>query len=124
MRNDAGNVVDGKSGLVEDFPGRVEHCGDSLFVNFFPGHVDRLQIQIDVFTCDRASRTAAGHKQNIGVLAVATDVSADYAVSAAAVAQNSGASAISKKNAGIAIGPVSNRCQFLGTDYQNGVVRV
>ena len=57
-------------------------------------------------------------------MTVGANVSANYAVSAAAVAQNCGASTVTEKHASIAIGPVSNRCQFLRTDYQNGVVRV
>ena len=55
MRNNAGDIVDGKPSLVEDFLGRVQHCGDSLLVNFLAGHVDRSQMQIDIFARDRAA---------------------------------------------------------------------
>ena len=81
-------------------------------------------MHIDIFPRDRAARTAAGHEQNIGVLAVAADVSADNTVRATAMAQDSSASAISKKDATVAIGPVSDRRQFLGSDHKDGVVRM
>ena len=71
--------------------------------------MDRCQVLIDVLSRDRAARPAAGHEQNIGILTVATDVSGDNAVRAAAVTQNSSASAISKEDASIPIGPVSDR---------------
>ena len=58
------------------------------------------------------------------ILAVAADVSADHAVSAAAMAQNSGAGAVAEKHARVAIGPVGDRCQFLGADHEDGVVGV
>ena len=53
---------------------------------------------------------------------VAADVSADDTVCAAAVAQNSGASAISKQHASIAIRPVSYGGQFVGADHKDSVV--
>src|SRR5207249_11043837 len=96
MRNNAGNVLDGGSGLVEDFPGGVQQSVDSLFVNFLAAHVDRCQMHIDIFPRDQAARTAARHEQNLGVLAVAADVSADDTVRAATMTQNGSASAISK----------------------------
>ena len=81
-------------------------------------------MHIGIFPRDRAARTAAGHEQNIGVLAVAADVSANDAVCAAAMAQNSGASAVSKKHAGVPIGPISDRRQFIGSDHKDSVVRM
>src|SRR5438552_5432117 len=51
-------------------------------------------------------------------------MSADDTMSAASVAQNSGTRAIAKKNATVAIGPVGDRCQFLGPDYKDCFVRV
>jgi hypothetical protein len=65
-------------------------------------------MHINIFSRNRAARTATRHEQNISVLTVAADVCADHTVRAAAMAQNSGASAVSKKNASIAIGPVSD----------------
>src|SRR5436190_8233051 len=51
-------------------------------------------------------------------------MSADYAVGAAAVAQNSGACAVSEKNASIAVSPVSDRRQFLSPDHKDSIVRM
>jgi phosphate starvation-inducible protein PhoH len=79
-------------------------------------------MHIGIFSRDRAARTAARHEQDICVLPVAADVSADYTVRAATVAQNSSASAVSKKDASIAIGPVSDGRQFVGADHEDSVV--
>ena len=49
---------------------------------------------------------------------------ANHAVIAPAMAQNGGASAVTKKHAGIAVGPISDRCQLLGPDHKNRVVRM
>ena len=108
MRNDAGDVFDGKPRQVECFFGRVQHRDDSLFVHFLAGHVDGDQVHVHVFTRDRATRSAARHEQDIGVLSVASDVGADYAMRTAPVAQNSRASAVAKQHTRIAIGPVSD----------------
>src|SRR5438445_6378789 len=124
VRNDTGDVFNGKASLVEGLFGCVQHRDDRLFVHFLAGHVDRCQMHVRIFTSDGAPRTAAGHEQNICVPAVAADMSADYTVSTASVAQNSRAGAVSKKDAGVAIGPIRDRCQFLCTDYEDRVVCV
>src|SRR6266513_457531 len=108
MWNDAGDVFDGKPGLVESFLGRVQHRDDSLFVHFLAGHVDGRQVHFRVFTRDWAPRAAARHEQYVCVPTVAADVGANYAMRAASVAQNSRASAVAKQHARIAIGPVSD----------------
>ena len=83
-----------------------------------------VEVQIDVIPGDGTARTAAGHEQNIGELTIAPDVSADYAVRAAAMLQNRRACAVAKKDAGISIGPIGNRRQFFRADHQHRVVRV
>ena len=40
------------------------------------------------------------------------------------MAQNGGARAVAKKHAGIAVGPISDRCQLLGPDHKNRLVRM
>src|SRR6266436_2412313 len=79
-------------------------------------------MHVRIFPRDWATRTAARHEQNIAVLAVAADVSGDDTVRAATMTQNGSASAIPKKDAGVAIGPVRDRCQFLGPDHEHRVV--
>src|SRR6185437_4516691 len=79
-------------------------------------------MHVRIFPCDGAPRTAARHEQNVCVLGVAADMGGNYAMSAAPVAQNRRASAVSEKNAGIAIGPIGDRCQFLSPDHKDGVV--
>src|SRR4029077_14884193 len=49
---------------------------------------------------------------------------ADHAVSTPTMAQNGGAGTVAKKHAGVAVGPISNRCQLLGPDHKNRVVRM
>src|SRR5215468_5323563 len=108
MRNHAGDVVDGKPRQVERLFGRVQHRDDSLFVHFLAGHVDGDQVHVYVFTRDWATRSAARHEQDVGVLSVASDVGADYAMRTAPVAQNSRAAAVAEQYARIAIGPISD----------------
>src|SRR3954447_14737808 len=105
MRNDAGYVLDRKPSLVQGFFGRLQHRGDSLFVHFLAGHVDGDQIHVHVFTRDRATPSAARHEENVGVLSITSDVSSDYAMRTASMAQNGRASAVAKQHARIAIGP-------------------
>src|ERR1700750_2996023 len=108
MRNDAGDVVDGKPRQFEGLFGRVQHRDDGLFLTFLAGPVDGYQVHVHVFACDRATRSAARHEQDVGILSVASDVGADYAMRTAPMAQKSRASAITEKHARIAIGPVSD----------------
>src|SRR5205809_4457462 len=108
MRNDAGDVFNGKPSLLERFFRGVQHRYNSLFVHFLAGHVDGGQVHVRVFTRDWATRSAARHEQDIGVLSIASDVGADYAMTTAPMAQNSRASAVAKQHARIAIGPVSD----------------
>src|SRR5215510_5062502 len=108
MRNDAGDVVNRKPSLVECFFGGVQHRDDGLFIHFLAGHMDRSQIHVHVFTCDWAARSAARHEQDVGVLSVASDVGADYAMRTTTMAQNSRARAVTKQHTRIAIGPVSD----------------
>ena len=84
--------------------------------------MDRRQMHIHIFPCDRAPRPAARHEQNVCVLPVAADVSADDAMGAPAVAQNRGAGAVTKKDTRIAIGPVCDRRQFLCSDHKHRFV--
>jgi hypothetical protein len=70
--------------------------------------MDRCQMLIDIFSRNWAARTATRHEQNIGVPTVAANVCANDTMCAAAVAQNSSASAVSKKDASVPIGPVSD----------------
>src|SRR5215467_11845764 len=100
MRNNAGDVVDGKPGQVERLFGRVQHRDDSLFVHFLAGHVDGDQVHVHVFSRDWATRSASRHEQDVGVLSVASDVSADYAMRTAPMAQNSSATPVAKQHAG------------------------
>src|SRR5207244_11273728 len=95
-----------------------------LFGHFLAGHVDRCQMHLGICRCDGAPRPTARHEQNICVPAIAADMSADYAMSAAPVAQNCRAGAVSEKNATVAIGPIGDRCQFLSPDHKDGVVCV
>src|SRR6266404_2465563 len=85
VRNDASDVMDRQARLFEGLFGRAQHGGDRLFVNFLPGHVNGCEIQIDLVARDWAPRTATRHKQDVAVLAVAADVSADDTVTAASV---------------------------------------
>src|SRR5262249_12680041 len=109
MRNNAGDVVDRESSLVEDFLRRVQHRGDGLFVHFLAGHVNCCQMHIDIFSCDWAARSAAGHKQDVSVATIAANMSADDPVRAAPMPQNSGASAVAEEHTAIPISPVSDR---------------
>ncbi len=106
MRNYASDVVDRQSRLVERFFGCVDHGGDRLLVNFLSDHVDGVQIKIDIVAGDRAARATARHEKDVTELSIASDVCADYAMGAAAMAQDSRASAVAKKDASITIGPV------------------
>ena len=62
MRNDVSDVVNGQASLFKRSFRCLDHGGNRLLVHFFAGHVDGIQIQIDIFTRDRATRTAAGHE--------------------------------------------------------------
>src|SRR4029077_5612751 len=103
MRNDTGDVLNGKPGLSESLFRSLQHRRDSLFVHFLARHVDRRQMHIHVLSRDGAPRATARHEQNVCILTVAADVRADYAMSAASVAQYGRAGAISKKHASVAI---------------------
>src|SRR5204862_5617752 len=122
MRNDTGNVFNGKPRLIESLFRCVEHRYDSLFVHFLSGHVYRRQVHVHIVPCDGAPRTAARHEQNVCVPRVTADVGTDDAMSAASVSQDGSAGAIAKKNATVAIGPVRDRRQFLGPDYKDRFV--
>ena len=82
MRNDASNVVDRQARLLEGFFCRAQHGGDGLFVDFLSGHVNGLEIKIDIVARDRAARTATRHKQDVAILTVAANVRANDAVGA------------------------------------------
>src|SRR5438067_125156 len=85
MRNHAGDVVDGKTGLLERLFRSVEHGDDRLFVNVLAGHVNGSKILIGIFGGDRHSAAAAWHEKDVGELSVTPDVCADDAVTAAAM---------------------------------------
>src|ERR1051326_7670291 len=106
MRNDTGEVFDGKPGLLKGFFRGGQHRDDSLFVHFLTGHMDGGQVHVCVFTRDRATRSTARHEQDVGILSVASDMGAYYTMRTATVAQNSRASAVAKQHARVAIGPV------------------
>src|SRR5438093_8639585 len=106
VRNDAGDVLDGQSSLVEGFLGRLQHCAHRLFINLFADHVDRVQVKVDIFARDRTARAAAGHEQNIGILAVTANVRANHAMSAPTMTQDSGSSAVPEKHASVPVGPI------------------
>src|SRR5215468_5280968 len=108
MRNDAGDVFDGKPSLIECFFGGVQHRDDSLFVHLLAGHMDGGEVHVRIFTRDRATRSAARHEQDVGILAVASDVGGNYAMRTSPMAQNSRASAIAEQHARVAIGPISD----------------
>src|SRR5262249_44936817 len=96
--------------------------GDSLLVHFLARHVDCCQMHVHIFPCDGAPRAAARHEQNVCVSPVAADVCADYAVSAASMAQDCSTGTVAKKDATVAIGPVGDRRQFLGADHKDRLV--
>src|SRR5207245_10298154 len=60
MRDDTGDVSDGEASLIDRFPGRRQHRGHGLFIDFLTRHVDRLQIQMRVFPRDRRLRSPPG----------------------------------------------------------------
>src|SRR5215472_9769420 len=108
MRNNAGDVFDGESRLVERLFGRVQHRDDSLFVHFLASHMDGSQVHVRIFTRDRTTRSAARHEQDVGILAIASDVGGNYSMRTSTMAQNGRARAVTEQHARIAIGPISD----------------
>src|SRR5437763_15735625 len=84
--------------------------------------MDRLQMQMRVLGRDRRLRSPTRHKQDVGILTVASHVGANDTVAATAMAQHRRASAIAEKHARITIGPVGNRRQLIRADHQRCIV--
>ena len=120
--NDARNVVDGESSLVEHLLRGGQHGGNGLFVNVLAGHVDGLEIVVSILACNWSAAPAPWHEKNVGKLSVTAHVTRDYSMRAAAMLEEHCAGAISEEDTGIAIGPISYRSEFLSADYENRFV--
>ncbi len=69
-----------------------------------------------------SAAAAAGHMENVAIVAVAAHVGRDDAVRTRAITQDGGAGAVAEEHAGIAILPVHDRAELVGADHEDGVV--
>src|SRR6202007_2434397 len=102
----------------------VKQRSHGLFEVFSSGHSDCIESLTNVFRSDWATGAATRHIQDIRKHAIAAHVRGDYPVRVGPVAQNRCSSAITKEDAGIPIGPIGDRAQFLRSNNENGVIDV
>ena len=77
--------------------------------------------------CDGLQRgwtraTAAGHRKQIGLVAVRAHHGGEQSVGIFAMLQNRRARAIAEKDAGVAVFPIYNGREFFRADHQNGFI--
>src|SRR5215472_10202584 len=79
---------------------------------------------MDIFRSRGEPASAAWHKQDVGKFAVASHVSRYHAMRVGPVAKDRGPGAVSEQNAGISVGPVHDRAQFVSPNDKHSVVNV
>ena len=100
--------LDGKTGAFQRGVGGIEHRSDRLLVGLPTVHVERVEALVHVFRSRRAGAAAAGHVENVTVVAIAAHVGGDDAVGVGTIAQNCRAGAVAEEDGGIAILPIDD----------------
>ncbi len=124
VRNDTSNVFVAKTRILQNLVRSVEHASHSLFVDLFANHFDSVEALIDILFGDRATGPAARHHQDIGKRTIGSHVGRNDPVGIGTIAQDGRAGAITKKHAGITVGPISNCAEFVSTNDQDSVINM
>jgi hypothetical protein len=118
VRNDAGEIVNGKTAL-ERFVCGGEHGRNRLLEGLAPVHVERVQALVNILARHWDRAPAPGHMEDFAKIAVASHECRNDPVRTGPPSKDRRSGTVAKEHTRVAVVPIDDRAELVRANDQN-----